>query len=155
MILSEEKMKIARQAKNVSELLQLAKENGFEMTESAAEMLFSRMHREGELTDEELSGVSGGRNWYCIYYTSYSPEGVKYRFAVGSHVEVITNVGWLSDHVYTTGATVVDRMVARDAQFGGYIAYYQISGEGFNGQWIPEYDIEGGYEIILNNGDFW
>ena len=50
----------AKQAKSVEELLQIAKENGFEMTEEQAKQYFAELHREGELSDEELDSVVGG-----------------------------------------------------------------------------------------------
>ena len=152
MILSAEKMKIAGQAKDVNELMRLAKENGFEMTEGSAGLLFAHMRRKGELTDEEIGSISGGKNWNCIYSTSLSIEDVKYRFEIGAHVQVITSVGWLSEHVYTTGADIINRMAAKDATLNGYIAYYQLSGGEYTGQWVPEYDLEGGYEYIVNTG---
>lgn len=54
----------ARQAKSAEELMAMAKENGIEMTEEAAKANFeklNKLNRSGEISDEELGNVSGGR----------------------------------------------------------------------------------------------
>ena len=50
----------ARAAKSAEELLELAKANSVELTEAEAAEHFSQLHQSGELSDEELSAVSGG-----------------------------------------------------------------------------------------------
>lgn len=57
----------ARQAKSAEEILALAKENGVEMTVEAARAHFERIHKSGEISDEELGNVSGGgcSTCYC------------------------------------------------------------------------------------------
>ncbi|MBQ3216064.1 MAG: hypothetical protein IJB11_08090 [Oscillospiraceae bacterium] len=50
----------ARAAKTAQELQALAKENGWEMTEESAQAYFEQLNKSGELSDEELSNVSGG-----------------------------------------------------------------------------------------------
>ena len=50
----------ARKAKSVEELLALAGENGLEMTEKAAKVLYDNLHSSEEMADDELESVSGG-----------------------------------------------------------------------------------------------
>ena len=51
----------ARKAKNIEELHALAKENGIELTEESVKAYYDKMHRTGELADEELDNVAGGQ----------------------------------------------------------------------------------------------
>lgn len=56
----------ARGAASAKELLALAQENGIELTEEEAEAYFEKLHRSGEMSDEELDNVAGGgcyTNW--------------------------------------------------------------------------------------------
>ena len=55
-----EQTKKAKTAKSAEELFALAKENGIEMTEEEAAKYFAKLHKEGELADEELDNVAGG-----------------------------------------------------------------------------------------------
>lgn len=55
-----EQFKKAKLAKNVEELMVLAKESGMELTEEKASKLYAELHKEGTLADEELDNVSGG-----------------------------------------------------------------------------------------------
>ena len=51
----------AKDAKSVEELMALAKENGVELNEDDAKMYFEQLNaKKGELSDDELSDVSGG-----------------------------------------------------------------------------------------------
>ena len=51
----------AKEAKSVEELMAHAKENGIELTEEDAKMYFEQLSaKKGELSDDELSDVSGG-----------------------------------------------------------------------------------------------
>jgi len=51
----------AKGTKTIEELMNLAKENNFEMTPEEATEYFAQFHRSGELSDEKLDNVSGGR----------------------------------------------------------------------------------------------
>ena len=57
---TNEQLLKAKAAKSAEELLALAKENGMEMTDDEAKKYFSDLHKEGELSDDELDNVSGG-----------------------------------------------------------------------------------------------
>ncbi len=50
----------AKECKNTEELLALAKENNYPMTEEDAARIFAELHAEGEISEEELDSVSGG-----------------------------------------------------------------------------------------------
>ena len=60
-MLKEEMIAKAKEAKSVEEFLALAKENGVELNEEDAKMYFEQLTaKKGELSDDELSNVSGG-----------------------------------------------------------------------------------------------
>lgn len=50
----------AKDAKTPEELLTLAKENNIELSAKEAGAYFARLHKIGELSDDELDNVSGG-----------------------------------------------------------------------------------------------
>ena len=50
----------AKQANSIEELMALAKENGYPMDEKEAEFYFKKLHKTGELSDDELGNVAGG-----------------------------------------------------------------------------------------------
>lgn len=56
----EEMILKAKKANNADEILVLAKENGIEMTAESANAYYDQLHKTGEVSDEELSNVSGG-----------------------------------------------------------------------------------------------
>lgn len=56
----EELIAKAKQANSVEELMALAKENGYPMDEKEAEVYFEKLHKMGELSDDELGNVAGG-----------------------------------------------------------------------------------------------
>lgn len=58
--ISAEMIKKAKEEKSVAGLLELAKANGIELTEEEAATLFERLHKLGELPDDELDNVAGG-----------------------------------------------------------------------------------------------
>ena len=51
----------ARQAKSAEELLTLAKENGVDLSAEQAKVYFTELHKEGDLSDDELNAVAGGK----------------------------------------------------------------------------------------------
>lgn len=50
----------AKAAKSTEELLELAKENGVELTAEEAKTCFEQLHANAEVSDDELEAVSGG-----------------------------------------------------------------------------------------------
>ena len=55
-----EQLAKAKAAKSAEELIALAKENGFELTEEEAKRYIAELREDGELSDEELDNVTGG-----------------------------------------------------------------------------------------------
>ena len=60
MELTKEMLTKAKETKTVEELVALAKENAIELTFEEAEEHFARLHKSGELSDDELDNVAGG-----------------------------------------------------------------------------------------------
>lgn len=50
-----------KQAKSAEELTELSKENGVDITEGESEEYFEQPGKSGELSDDELDNVAGGR----------------------------------------------------------------------------------------------
>ena len=50
----------AKAATSAEELLELAKENGMELSEEEAKTCFEQLHANAEVSDDELEAVSGG-----------------------------------------------------------------------------------------------
>ena len=65
--LTPELLEKAKQAKTPEELATLAKENGIEMTPESAKAYFDQLYQAGELGDDELDSVAGGRKCGTIY----------------------------------------------------------------------------------------
>ena len=56
----EELILKAKEVRTAEELLALAKENGIPLTEECARAYYEKIHKSGELSDDELDNVSGG-----------------------------------------------------------------------------------------------
>lgn len=56
----EELILKAKEVRTAEELLALAKENGTPLTEERARAYYEKIHKSGELSDDELDNVSGG-----------------------------------------------------------------------------------------------
>lgn len=57
---NSELMKKVESVGSPEELLAIAKENNINLTEEKAKELYGRMHKTGELSDDELDNVAGG-----------------------------------------------------------------------------------------------
>lgn len=78
--MNEELLKKAKEAVSVEELLKLAEENKIELSKEEAEKIFTRLHCNGELTEDDLDKVSGGG---CSEYVFSGPK-----YAIGHYVEL-------------------------------------------------------------------
>ncbi len=58
--MTKEMFEKAKTAKSAEELLEMAKAEGYEMTEEKAKEIFERLNSDAELSDEELGAVAGG-----------------------------------------------------------------------------------------------
>lgn len=50
----------AKQVNSVEELMALGRKNGYSVDEKEAEFYFKKLHKTGELSDDELDNVAGG-----------------------------------------------------------------------------------------------
>ncbi len=57
---NRELLEKAKQANSPEELLALAKENDYPLDEESAKAYFEKIHKSGELSDDELGSVAGG-----------------------------------------------------------------------------------------------
>lgn len=60
MKMTNEVLEKARSAENSEALWALAKGNGMEITQEEAQDYYERLHKQGELSDQELENVTGG-----------------------------------------------------------------------------------------------
>jgi len=120
--------KIAK-CKDVNEVLKLAKANNKNITREEAEKAFDMAHANGELSDEEISNVSGGscnggRSEYEIVAFK-DKESVQFIFKVGDVVEAYVG----KDTGSTTYTGVVERLIAyreNSSVFAKYFDAYDI-----------------------------
>ena len=87
MNITQEQTKKAMNAKSAEEILAIAKAEGIEMTEDEAKRVFTVLHKEGSLSDDELDAIAGGKgeldvkDYHCIIcggdlvYNSYLCSG--------------------------------------------------------------------------------
>lgn len=68
MELNKELLEKAKEAKSVEELLALAKDNGIGLTEEEAKTYFTQLNpKNGEVNDDELDSVAGGKKCGTVY----------------------------------------------------------------------------------------
>lgn len=67
---NNELLEKAKSAKSPEEVLAIAKENNIKLTEEMAKNLYGKMHKTGELSDDELNNVAGGG---CGKYREVTP----------------------------------------------------------------------------------
>ena len=58
--IDEELIAKAKQVNSVEELMALGRKNGYSVDEKEAEFYFKKLHKTGELSDDELDNVAGG-----------------------------------------------------------------------------------------------
>ena len=108
--LTTELIEKARSAKTPEEMMNLAAENGFALTEEEAKAYFSKLHPASEeLSDDELGYVSGGCGGR---YDSNKP---KPQFAVGETVLYIHS--YLHGNRITCHAKVLKRSYEGDGWY--------------------------------------
>lgn len=72
MNLNKELLEKAKNAKNPEELMAVAKENSIDLTADEANTYFARFNaKSGELGDDELGDVAGGRKCMTTYYEGH------------------------------------------------------------------------------------
>ena len=70
MKLTEKQLEKIKSAKSAEEMIAFAKEEGLVLDEEKVNAMFAALPQNGELSDEQLDQVSGGRN-YIIYADFY------------------------------------------------------------------------------------
>lgn len=58
--ITKEQMEMARKANSKKEILSLAKEEGYDISDYEADKIFEYLNKHGELSEEELNDVTGG-----------------------------------------------------------------------------------------------
>ena len=96
---TDEQLAKAKAAESAEELLALAKEAGIEMTAEEADKYFAELHKEGELSDDELDNVSGGGCGWSI------PDP---RVKNGTHLWIRLEVYYHIKHVKVVSADHYD-----------------------------------------------
>ena len=84
MNISKELLEKAKTAKTAEELIEMARAENIELSAEQAAKAFEKLHKTGELSDEELDNVAGGCG-------GNADKGPKYR--VGDWVTVNINYG--------------------------------------------------------------
>ncbi len=110
MELNKELLTKAREAKTAEELMTLAAENDYALTEEEAKAYFSKLHPASEeLSDDELGNVSGGCGG------GYDSDKPKPQFAVGETVLYIHS--YLHGNRITCHAKVLKRSYEGDGWY--------------------------------------
>ena len=117
---SKELIEKAKTAKTTEELLAMAKAENIEMTAEEAESAFTKLHKTGELSDEELDNVSGGCDDIKWGSTNYDvlKECIHFDFDIGTRV--VVRYGY-----FHYEGTIIDRKVEKSSYLY-YNAYYRI-----------------------------
>ena len=153
MNVSKELLEKAKTAKTVEELLAMAKEENINMTEKEATKIFADLHKNGELSDEELDNVTGG----CGGRFTPSPDGkagsereVVFLYQIGQEVEIYTNYSGMSTR--TKRHIVLERTISSDKNIWKELfnypctywpSYYcQNLDDPSDKQWYSQYEIE-------------
>ena len=102
MNISKELLEKAKTAKTAEELFAMAKAENIELSAEEAESAFAELHKTGELSDEELDNVAGGR--LC------SPDDPKWNIGdrVRYYYEYVSTIARVEVSVIT------DRRIAED-----------------------------------------
>ncbi len=102
----EELMLKAKSAKSADDILEIAKENGLEVSREDAEMYIQTNAKSGEISDEALGGVTGGaaytlRGGYLIVTNFHECDRWKCDECGGDRFEymhVASDSGWAYAH---------------------------------------------------------
>ena len=61
----------AKAAQSADEILELAKANNVELTETEAKICFEQLHTNGAVSDDDLEAVSGG-GAICVLFENFT-----------------------------------------------------------------------------------
>lgn len=113
---TDEQLVKAKAAESAEELLALAKEAGIEMTAEEADKYFAELHKEGELSDDELDNVSGGGCGWSI------PDP---RVENGTHLWIYPNGGYGSAPFKHVQVIEPDHYDSDDVGWGYHCAVFE------------------------------
>ena len=97
-----EMIELARTANSAEELRALAKEHGMEWSAEEAEAYFAKLGQSGELSDEELDGVSGGGCGGLSRNCPMCGSATTRSGSCGCGYDVCRNCGWASLSQFST-----------------------------------------------------
>jgi len=121
--MNKEILEKVSKCKTAEEVLELAKSNGKNISKDQAKKLFDTTHANGELTDEEVSNVSGAgcnddrHSYEKVFFKTREEAERNYIFHIGQNVE------WFP---YNTGnCTTNCNITKRKAEYSdNHHAYY-------------------------------
>lgn len=128
--MSKEVLGLAKQAKSAQEIKELAKAYGYEIDDKEANSIFEYLHKNGELSEDELNNVSGG---------GCHDSGDTPKYSVGQNVYYENGLGcWLECVITSVSSTKQSfGVIFKDHEFAYGIRFtVHKKGETKNG--IPE-----------------
>ena len=95
----------AKEAKSAEQLLEIAKENGVELTEEEAKTYFAQLGTSGAVSDDDLDAVAGGSD--CPFgntkTTTFAKSGDKVRVINGTKCSCGSDIGVVSTSAVGAG----------------------------------------------------
>ena len=122
MNITKELLEKAKTAKTAEELLELAKAEKVELTEEEAAKAFEELNKNGELSDEELDNVAGGKSPRDGNLFG-SEAKVTYKYSIGDIVNAKLGMGTVTCKIVAQGT---DSGVFTRARNRTYYATYQV-----------------------------
>lgn len=123
---TEELYEKAKNAKSAEELIEIAKAENVALTEEEAKNYFDKLHKTGELDDDELDNVSGGCGEdLSPDWMQTDPEQLKWMYPVGMVVKVFRGQGTFG--MISERATVISQETLQmigGAYYPGYIVQF-------------------------------
>lgn len=135
MEITDELVGLAKKAKSAEEIKSLAKDKGYDISDDEATRIYEFLHKSGELSEEELSNVSGG---------GCKDGGSSPKYSVGSIVTYYYMGWYLKFRVtYVTPKKVKFGVIFKDSTWAYDLECVQDP-SGYKGKIeknVPEYSI--------------
>lgn len=128
--ISKKVLELAKKTKSAEEIKDIAKANGYEIEDKEANCIFEYLHKNGELTEDDLNNVSGG---------GCHDSGDNPKYSVGQEVYYENGLGcWLQCVITSVSSTKQSfGVIFKDHEFAYNIRFtVHKKGETKNG--IPE-----------------
>lgn len=131
--ITEEEIKIAKEAKSKEELISYAKEKGYELSDEEADRIFEYFNKQGELDENELSNVTGG---FC------NDGGTTPKYSLNQTVYVCDSSMVCKTHVtYVSPTKKKFGSIFRDETWAYNIEYDEEPFKGKKRENLPEYEL--------------